>query len=889
MRGARWVIGRFAPPEWRESLQGDLNEERLRRIAQRKYVGLGWSMTAALALVIALKREARAGVVSHQRSRWLDGIWQDVRLAFRSLRGSPGFTAVAVVVLALGIGAGTAIYSVVDAVLLRGLPFDDADRVMAVGETDRLRPGPSWSVGAVAAPNYLDWVEMQTVFESIAASRASREFTVRDSGEPEDLGAIRATASLFDVLRVRPQRGQLFGRDNEVEGRDRVLLISDSLWRRRFAADPDIVGKSMTFDGGPWQIIGVLPAYFAYPPIALKPTDIVAPYVVPARERIRNLKETGRNYNLRVVGRLKDGATQEQARAEMARITSVLEGKYPEWFKDHTWSLASLHESVVGRTRSWMLLLLGAVGCVVLIACANVANLLLVRATSKTREVTVRAALGASRWRIVRALLVESLVLSLAGLAAALLVALWGISVLRASIPGSLPRLATVGLDLRVLLVATSATFITGVVCGLVPALQLSRPNVQSALREGGRSGTAGRFRQRLRAGLVAAEVALAVMLVVGAGLFVSSFVRLTIVDLGLDHQQVLATGMNPRVTQLDDAGIKAARDRSTLAVAEVMARVRALPGVQGVAAVSGGSPLSGSYKTNALTVVGGREFSSDDDQVHIQEVSPEYFDVLKQPVRRGRVFNEGDSLSAPSVAVLNEEAAARYFGGADPIGARIAIDKNESTVVGVVGNVRNRGPEVPVAPSIYFPLAQVPSLGATILTRTTDASATTAAQIRAAVLASVPGVPVFQRSMDESLRGLTEQRRFNMLLVGTFGLLAIVIASVGIYGVMAYTVAQQTQEIGVRMALGALPQRVLAMVLGRASVVMCVGLVAGIAGAWIAAGLVEPSFLFSVTARDPMVFAGAAGVLLISGLLAALMPAIRAARVDPNIVLRND
>ncbi|HQX81478.1 MAG TPA: ABC transporter permease [Vicinamibacterales bacterium] len=888
MRAARWVLNRLAPAEWRESLEGDLLEERARRRATGRPSGALWSVAAALTLVIALRKEARASHPTRGRGHLGDGIWQDVRMSVRALRAAPGFTAVAVFVLALGIGAGTAIFSVVDAVLLRDLPFERADRLVAVGEKDRNRPVPAWFVGSAASQNYRDWLDMLTVFESIAASVGGRGFTVRDSGEPEDLTAIRATASLFDVLRVRPQRGQAFTADNETEGRDRVLLISDSLWRRRFDADPGIVGKTMTFDSGVWQIVGVLPAHFAYPVSALKPTDIVAPYAPTARERIRDRNQTGRTYSLRVVGRLKDGTTMEQVRREMERITSALEAKYPDWFEDRTWAAAPLHEATVGRTRNWMVLLLGAVGCVLLIACANVANLMLVRAANRSREMSVRAALGASRWRIARSLLVESLVLSIAGLAVALLIALWGVSVLRASIPDDLPRLATVGLDLRVLLVAAMAAVVTGLLCGVIPALQLSRPNLQASLRDGGRSATGGRMKHRVRSALVVAEVALAVMLVVGAGLFVSSFIRLVTVDLGIDHRDVLSTNVNPRITQLDDAGLADARARSTTALADVMARVQALPGVEAAAAVAGGSPLSGSYKTNLLAVVGGREFTREEDQVQIQEVSPGYFDVVRQPLRRGRVIDGRDGAGAPAVAVVNEEAAARYFAGADPVGQRIAIDKVERVVIGVVGNVHLVGPEEPISPGVYFALAQEPSIGASVLTRTRDTSGATASAIRAAVLASVPGVPVHQESLEESLRAQTEQRRFNMLLVGAFGALALVIASAGIYGVMAYAVAQQTQEIGVRMALGAMPHRVMAMVLGRASVVMLGGLLLGLAGAWAAAGLVQ-SFLFGVTPHDPVVFAAAGGLLVFTGLLAALVPALRAARVDPIVALRHD
>ena len=887
MSVARWIVSRFAPAEWRESIVGDLNEEMLRRRHSHRYTGWLWSVPLAIATVRALRYEARRGVVAHTGRRLSDGMWQDVRMSVRSLRSTPGFTTIAILVLALGIGASTAIYSLVDAVLLRPLPFDQPDRLLRVGEVGKADPKLSWSAGVMTGQNYLDWIQMQTVFESIGASKNASGFTVRDSGEPEDLSAIRATSSLFTVLRVKPQRGQLFTIENEVDGSDRVLLVSDGLWRRRFNADPEIVGKTLAFDAGTWRIIGVLPSGFAYPPDALKPVDIVVPWVPSVRERTRNRQQTGRNYNLRVLGRLREGMTVEQARAEMGRIHSSLAAQYPDWFEDMTWAAVPFHDSVVGRTRKWMVMLLGAVACVLLIACANVANLLLVRSTNRSREMIVRSALGASRWRIARGLLIESVVLSMAGLVVALLLALWGASVLRASIPGSLPRVATVGLDLRVLSVAAIATFVTGLVCGLIPALQLSRPNLQAALKEGGRSGTPGRSRQKVRSGLVIAEVALAVILVVGAGLFLSSFARLMTVDLGIDYRNVLATGVNPRLVNLTEAALDQARTRSVTTVQEVLARVRALPGVTQAAAVSSGSPLSGSYRTDVLKVVGGQEFSKEDEP-QIQEVSPEYFDVVRQPLRLGRVIDSRDAAGAQLVAVINDEARARYFGGADPIGQRISIGRIERVIVGVVGNVRLVGPEQAVAPGVYLASAQTPTIGATILARVNDPTGTVAAAIRQAVLASIPDVPVYQKSMEESLRALTELRRFNRLRVGAFGVLAIMIASVGIYGVMAYTVAQQTQEIGVRMALGALPQRVLAMVLKKASLVMLTGMLVGMAGAWMAAGLVE-GFLFSVKPHDPIVFSGAAAVLLLTGLLAAFVPAIRAARVDPIVALRSD
>jgi putative ABC transport system permease protein len=881
MRVARWLLRTFAPEVWRESLIGDLEEQTARAKQSGRGGGAWWCLSVAIVMLIAVRRP-RARV--SDAGALFGGVALDVRLALRSFRSTPGFTLVALVVLTLGIGASTAIFSVVDAVLLRSLPFEDSDRLMAVGENSTTRPEtlPA-SVGSVAAVNYREWLERQTVFESMGAAAVVRGFTVRDGDEPADLSAIRATASLFDVLRIRPRMGQLFTADQEVDGRDRVLLIGEHVWRRRFNADPDIVGKTMTFDSGVWQIIGVLPSDFTFPVQMQRPTDVVAPYVVPERERIR---DRARNYSLRVVARLKDQTTVEQARAEMARITAGLAADHPDWFADQTWALFPLHESVVARTRGWMLMLLGSVGCVLLIACANVANLMLARATSRSRELLVRAALGASRWRLARGLLVESVLLSLAGLAGALLLANWGVTVLRAAMPATLPRIDAVGLDLRVLVIATLAALVTGVLCGLAPAWRSSRPDLHGAMRDGGRSATAGQSRQRLQWTLVVAEVALAVVLLVGSGLFVSSFLRLVNVNLGLDPRNVTTAGVNPRIARLDEQGVEAARSQTDIALGRILEQLRNTPGVVAAAAIAGGSPLSGSWRTNGITVPGKPEFTDSADPVQIREVTPEYLDVVRVPLTRGRYVSQADTAGSPLVVVLNEEAVARYFDGRDPIGTMVRLDDADRLVVGVVGNVRLRGPEVPVAPEAYLPMAQRSGVGGTVLVRTADGTTGIEPLLRSAVLEAVPGVPVTVTTFEASLSRIGAQRRFNMLLVSLFGVLAIVIAAVGIYGVMAYTVVQQTSEIGVRMALGARPHRVLGMVLARASSMLGVGLSIGLFGAYLLAGTVE-SFLFGVQPHDPVVFFSVGFILMASGVVAALVPALRAARVDPIVALR--
>ena len=503
----------------------------------------------------------------------------DVRLAFRSLRASPGFTAVALLVLTLGIGATTAIFSVVDAVVLRGMPFDEADRLVVVTETnptDKGLPG-----GYVNAANFIDWRTQQQVFEDLAAYQA-RTLTIRGNGEPENLRGQAVTASLFTLLRVGPRLGQLFGADREVAGRDRVALLSDGLWRRRFGADPAIVGQDRGVRSGHLRNhrdhgAGV---HVSSGPVA---GDRPLGAVGAVEGRVPRGNGDNRNYNAQVIGRLKDGVTVSQALAQMEQITASLKAQYPRWFRDRWVGVIPMHESVVGKSRAWMLLLLGAVAFVMLIACVNVANLMLARATGKARDVSVRAALGATRWQLARGLLAESLVLSTAGTALGVLLALWGVEVLRASLPPSLPRLNDVGIDLRVLVAAAGAALLTGVAFGILPAWQVSRPRLATALREGGRSGSAGLARQRARTTLLVAEVALAVVLLVGAGLFVTSFVRLTRVDLGMDVNNTLTVRVFPRVV-FDAPDRDAQMARAGDAVMNVFDRLQHVPGIDVVA-----------------------------------------------------------------------------------------------------------------------------------------------------------------------------------------------------------------------------------------------------------------------------------------------------------------
>ena len=582
----------------------------------------------------------------------------DFRFAARALRRSPGFTAVSLVVLTLGIGATTAIYSIVDAVALKGMPFDRARELMVVAETvsSRGRIGG----GYVAAPNFMDFRAQQTSFEDLAAFQATG-FAVYDAGkEPEALRAMMVSASLLPMLRVQPVRGQQFTASNEVRGQHRVALISTRLWQRRFGSDPGIVGKTFTVgdpvaaaagrgNNGLWQIVGVMAEGFDFPVGRLLPTDVWVPWVPPVDEYPRG-DGSNRNYNAQVLGRLKPGVTREQAYAQMAQITGNLKAQYPNWFRDERWvSVTPLLESVVGEARGWMFLLLGSVAFVLLIACVNVANLMLARATSRSRDVSVRAALGASRWQLARVMLAESLILSVTGTLLGLAVAYGGIGLLQSSLPGTVPRLADAGLDLRVLAASAAAAIGTGLIFGLLPALKFSRPRLATALSDG-RSGEAGQARDRARSVLLVAEVALAVMLLVGAGLFVSSFVKLVRVDLGTSIDNVLTMRVSPRVDFAADR-IKADQARAALQIEDVFTRLKNLTGVTDVAFMANGStPLTGGYSRTVFEIPGVKKWDQPDDIPDTKSISSGYFRLLGIQLVKGREFTDADRADgAPS------------------------------------------------------------------------------------------------------------------------------------------------------------------------------------------------------------------------------------------------
>ena len=809
---------------------------------------------------------------------------KDLRRAVRALRATPGFTIVVLLVLTLGIGATTAIFSVVDGVALRGLPFWRADRLMDVTEINPTNKGLAG--GSVAAPDFEDWRAQQDVFEDLAAVQGVTGFVVRDNGAPEDLRTWMVSASLFSLLRVSPALGHAFTAANQVQGNDQVAILSDGLWRRRFGADPNIVGKTLIVDRGAWQIVGVMPPGFEYPVGMTRPQDLWVPYV-PSPSEVPRGDGSSRNYNAKVVGRLKDGVSIQQARARMEQITGALKQQYPAWFRDRWVAVAPLQDSIVGPAKAWMLMLLGAVAFVLLIACVNVANLLIARATARARDVAVRTALGATRWQLTRPLLAESLVLSAAGTILGVLAAYWGVSVIRVLLPPSLPRLSQVGINLRVLLAAAGASI--AVALAVTPVWQSRRASLAAALREGGRSGGAGMARERVRTTLLVAEVALAAILLVGAGLFASSFVRLMSVDLGFGFSNVVTESVYPRIDfNAPKEQVDAELARTGAMLQAVLERIHAIPGVQFAALMgSGALPLSNGWSRSTVTVPGKPPFDDPDDQADIKSVSPEYFAAIRIPLLKGRAISVEDSQGgAPAVVVLNDVAARRFFGDQDPVGTSIKVN-GDRTVIGIVRAVRLQGPEAPLRPEVYLPMNWKRAFGANAIVRSSRDPASVAADLRTAVRGAAPDLVLPDpQTMNDLFDRLVSQRRFNMIVLALFGVLAVTIAGAGIYGVMAYIVEQRTGEIGIRMALGAQPRQVLRLVLARAGLFLAVGLAIGFVGSWMLARFVQ-AFLFRVEPHDPLIYASAAGVLVLAGFIAALLPARRASRIDPIVALR--
>jgi putative ABC transport system permease protein len=802
---------------------------------------------------------------------WLRHLTQDLRYGLRTMRRSPGFAAVAVFTLALGIGANTAIFSVVNAVLLRPLPYRDPARLVTV-----LHDG--WK--PVAPANFLDWREQSRSFESIAAAQLW-SLTLTGLDRPEQLDVLQTSAEMFQVLGVDAALGRTYGAGEDQPGREQVVVLSHGFWQRRFGGATDVVGRQVTLDGEPYTVVGVMPPDFQFAPFWATHAEAWLPLNLGQRVNDR------RGQSLRVFARLKPGVTQGQAQAEMETINRRLAEQHPRENEGLTVSVDPLHEKVVGKSRPALLIILGAVGFVLLIACANVTNLMLAKSALRQREIAVRIALGAGRWRIVRQLLTESLLLSVAGGGAGLLLASWSNTALASLSPDTLPRVRTASLDPSVLLFTLGLSVFVGLLFGLAPALRSTKSDLTESLKSRAQGSARGRRHERVRQLLVVGEVAVSLVLLIGGGLMMRSFLRLTSVDPGFDPR-----GVTTATVRL--AGPRYASDEQRAAFFQrLTTQLGSLPGVKSVSAINH-IPLGGDVWTFGFKVE-GRPAPPDGERPSAvyRVVRPDYFRAVGAALLQGRDFTERDDASAPGVVIVNEALARRQWPGEEPLGKRITVN-GESVksreVVGVVRNLKQGEWASAPQPEMYLPHLQAASpRSMTLVIRAAPDTPEIGPGVRREVWAIDKDLPVSQvRRMDDVVAESVGPQRFNTLLIGLFAATALILATVGVYGVMSHAVAQRTHEIGVRMALGARGRHVLGMIIRQGLVLTLIGLAVGLAGA-LALMRVMNSLLYEVSATDPLVFGGVAAALTLSALLACYIPARRAMKVDPMVALRHD
>jgi predicted permease len=811
-----------------------------------------------------------------------DDLRQDLRFAARGLLRTPGFTAVALLAIGLGIGANSAIFSVVSAVLLRPLPYHQPDQLVTVLHDAPELPERLRRQGPVSPADYLDWRAQNHVFERMAAVQAGPgdaglSATITGQGVPEAVTAMSVTADLFPLLGVQPALGRAFLTGEDQPGAAAVAVIGDGLWRRRFGGDPALVGRTIVLGGKSVTVVGVMPPGFQFAPFWFTQAELWLPLVLGDPSHNRLADRDGRS--LRVFARLRPGVSRDQAQAEMDLIWRGLEQRYPDSDRHLAVVVDPLHEKVVRNVRQPLLILLAAVGFVLLIGCANVANLLLARASARRKELGLRAALGASRGRLLRQLLAESALLAITGGALGVLLAQGGIDLLLAAGPRSLPRLEGLGLDGRVLAFTAALSLLTGLIFGVVPALQGSRV-VGEALREGGRGGTDGLARNRLRALLVVTEVALALMLATGAGLLVRSFIHLQAVDPGFAPHGLMAMA----VPAPADA------TRRTSFFAELLGRVGALPGVASASAVNH-LPIDGDLWASGYVVEGRPAPRPGDEPNAVYRITrPGYVATMGMSLLRGRDFTAYDKAGAPPVMIVNEAFARLEWPQEEAVGKHVRFNEASHEVVGVLKDARQKDWTAATMPEMYLADLQHPARAyLTIVVRTAGATAGLEGRLQRAVTALDGNLPVPAIvHMDEAIARSLWQPRFNLLLLNLFALLAVVLAAIGIYGVTAYSVSRRTREIGVRVALGATTRQVHGMVVGQGMAMTALGVLVGLAGALGATRLMA-SLLYGVGATDPVTFAVIPLVLLAVGLVACYLPARRATRVDPMIALRQE
>ena len=806
----------------------------------------------------------------------------DLRFALRMLLKNPGFTFVAVLTMALGIGANTAIFSVVNAVLLNPLPFPQPERLIRIYGHFFATSQDNMSASVLEFTDYRDQTQS---FEQIAAYDDFSANLTPAGGEPERVEALFVTPELFSVLKVTPQAGRAFLPEEAQDGHDDVVLISDELWRRGFGANPNIVGEKVIVNGRNNTVVGIMPPGFSFP----QRTALWKPLWFPADQYDQQRRG---NRGLDVIGRLRPSVSLPIAQAEMDHLAAQLTEQYPRNYESRGWSISvvPLLDDYVGNARTGLLVLLGAVAFVMLIACANVANLSLTRATARRQEIAVRLALGASRFRVTRQLLTESVLLAVVGGAAGLLLATWGAGLLLRFAPGDLPRIQEVRLDGRVLAFTFAVSLITGILFGLIPALAASNPDLNETLKEGGRSGTGGAKRQRMRSAFVIAEITLALVLMVGAGLMLKSFWRLQQVDPGFNPDGVLTMRMMLPFEIYQKPPQRAAFYKTLLE------RIETTPGVEAVSAASivplmqGGSSATVSGENSA---VGPTDLPV---EAELRWVTPDYFTSIGTSLLSGRSFTEDDVSGAPLVAVIDESFAQRHYPNDNPIGKRIKRGKLDSTrpwltIVGVVRHIQSRRLDATSGVQVYLPFYQDPTAyNMSLVVRTSQPDPLLLSGTLRSVIQSLDNnQPVYDvYSLRQIVGDSMAQRRFSMLLMGLFASVALVLAAVGIYGVMSYSVAQRTHEIGIRIAVGAQTSDVLKLVIRHGMKLTFIGLAIGLTAALGLTRLLE-TLLFGISASDWVTYAEIATLLTAVAFLACYVPARRASQVDPMIALRQE
>jgi predicted permease len=820
--------------------------------------------------------------------------FRDVRFAWRMLAKNPGFTIVAILTLALGIGANVATFSIVYAILFRPLPFPHQEQLVRV--FDDLRGSNVQNVG-MSVPEMWDFQQRSGVFEDISAVwPINADLTGGD--RPERIEALATSPNYFTLLGTQPRIGRVYSQAETVPGFLDAVVLSDGFWRREFGADPNILGKKVRLDNDPYTVVAVMPPDFRHPGRTLE-TDVDAwiaagydadPFPHPAQRSIRMLPGA--------VGRLKSGLTVAEAQARLETYSAQLSAEYPiDYPPAVRWAprLVSIQEDLVGKVRTELFVLFGAVACVLLIACVNLANLLLSRSAGRQREIAVRLALGAGRRRLLSQMLTESMLLSIiAGAIALLTVVSMKASLLRLA-PANLPRLSEVNLSGGVLLFAVVVSISTGILFGFVPALQASNANQTSSLREGSRGSGSSRSHTLISRGLVISEIALSLILLVGAGLLLRSFWRLLEVQPGFNPHGIVTAQIWMPVPNNPSTDPYRPPEKRTAFLREVVRRVSAIPGVEAVAIGGSNSLPMGAARNGLPFVIEGRPLDSERAPVaEFAGVSPNYFDVLGTPLIQGRVFLDSDEPASEQVAIIDQSLANRYWPGENPLGKhiqffRLNLKNPWTTIVGVVGDMKSDGFDAPIAPHIYIPAFQGPPYASVLFLRTRANTGTLGDQIRAAVQSVDSNLPLFGvRTMDEVITRSMAERRFALEILAIFAGVALLLAAIGIYGVMSYTFSRRIHEIGIRVALGAQRMDILRMALGEGMRMVVLGLVAGLIGAAALTRFLR-SLLFNVTATDPIVFAAIAALLAAVALLACYIPARRATRVDPLVALREE